>query len=193
MEVKMGKLKRSRKSYVAPDAIGQPWPLLVLAVDPGKLAGWSVWLHGQYCDSGQVRSSNLAKIDEIVGVALAIEADTGVTAVLVLEAHNWGGRGAAATGLGASRQTWIDAWRRAGGPQRRVVGAPVPTWRSKLFGRLRGTVPREAARARAIAGRECGPDESAAVCIGEWATWSGRLAKLVPKRATYLHWPAAPE
>lgn len=162
-----------------------PWPVLILAVDPGNTSGWAGYLHGEYLESGELDTRRRADVDELAGVTVSLASELGVRAVLVLEHHPWLGHGRrTAAALEGSKRTWRDSWRAAGGSDARVVLAPVSTWRSRLFGgRLRTAEAqaREQATARGIAHRDCGPDESAAVCIGHWATRAEHVGRKLPR------------
>ena len=181
------KAVKPRRKPRPPDVL-TPWPILILAVDPGANAGWAVYTHGQYSDSGEVKAIELDKIREIAWVVITLGRELGLKTVLVLEHHPWGGHGRrTAAGIEARKQTWRDAWRAAGGSPGRVVQMHVQTWRSKLLGRpgrLLGRVEARAleqATAERIAGRPCGPDEAPAVCMGEVATKSGLVGAKLPK------------
>lgn len=180
MASKRKKNSRSKKP-IGPDALS-PWPVLLLAVDPGKSAGWAAFLHGEYVDSGPMDGRNRRAVDEVVFTTVSLASELGVRGVLVVESHPWLGRGArTVAGLGAARGAWIDSWRAAGGSPTRIVSAHPSTWRARTLGkRLRGPEA-EARVASAIAGPVCSPDEAAAVCIGLWGVRAAQVgAKLPP-------------
>jgi hypothetical protein len=90
---------------------------------------------------------------------------------------------------GTNQGQWVGAWKaawvREGGTERRVVGVYPSSWRARVLGKGAASAPREQVRAmetlmaRKLADRAVGPDEAAAICIGEWAARAGELVGLV--------------
>ena len=93
-----------------------PHPCTILAVDPGKVSGWSHFHHGHNAGSGVARTHE----ERRVAVASAVEIALGERVPLVVVAEKWtpGGRFAGArtmAGLGAQWGLWLAALEAVGG------------------------------------------------------------------------------
>ncbi len=165
-----------------------PHRCAILAIDPGKASGWSIWLAGRIvtwgpCDPGSELS--------IVEAARTYERDESLPLVVVAEKWSAGGWRSAASmiGLGAQWGRWEGALRLAGHPMRRVVRVYPQTWRSAMLrpGK-RGVTSEEwkhlaATRAGWVTSEIMADHNVAdAVCIGEWATRAAIVGDRMPKR-----------
>ena len=175
----MAKRKASK-----PWASLKPWPCFVLAIDPGKSSGWSIWFNGDYIESGECSSYDDPELTKVVALVIHLAQEAQVPSALVLEKHPWLGSERAKASLEASRGIWKAKWIACGGVKARVRDVNVGTWRKQLLGKGRGAdvVAEEQRRAKAIAKRDVGTDEAAAVCIGKWASMSALVGDSLPKR-----------
>lgn len=191
--------KRARKPR--PPASVKPWRgVTILAVDTAARSGWAHYFEGQLIASGEV---NIEDADDVLRVCMgAVHANDGTgepspPCVLVLERPFGGSNSGTLMAVGAARHVWLQAWKRASGKASRIVRVYPATWRARLFGTTRGTVPMEMHRALGhkarlpAAGRggpsvRVGPDEAAAICIGEWATRAGEVGAVLGKRLRAL-------
>ena len=165
-----------------------PWPALILGVDPGKNSGWATFWNGEYLDSGECKSTDEAAILQVTSTVAMLGTTYGTKPVLVIEQHPWAGSLTAKSSLEASRAIWKMKWGTAGEAARRTVDVNVATWRSRLGIPTRGDKKLRARielnTARSIAARDLGPDEAAAVLIGKWGTFAPELAYVLPKAVT---------
>lgn len=182
--------KRSR-----PPASPRPWKAVVLAVDPAKQNGWSLWRAGLCVGSGECPLS-LAPIAEVVRTTLQLADAAQLPCVLVLERPFQQKAGRAFGASGKGRETWQLVWADLGGFKSRVVHVYPSTWRSKVLGPGHGNMARDDVRPveqraavsllqnysfdRPPADVTVGPDESAALCIGRWATHAGEVGAALP-------------
>jgi hypothetical protein len=168
-----------------PPAVHRPWRASILAVDTANNSGWSCWVDGKLRDFGEVK---MERDKELLAICQMVHEYP--PAVLVLEAPAgmiYPGHGASVlVGLGAAREAWRRAWRDADGVKARVVSVKQVTWRSALFGRVRGAdIERQKAEMilkahHALIPKDLGGDEAAALCIGEWAIYAGEVGFCLP-------------
>lgn len=190
-------------------ARGKPQPsyaphrCVVVAVDPGDRAGWSIWVQGRLADFGELRGYDhegavkvvcaaqlLAELAEVDGERVSLPC------VLVIE-RPFAANLTTAAGMGAMRGVWLAAWESGRESSRRVVLVYPAVWRSKVLPKGCASMKRELVRPieqRAagllVAGElgakrseSVGPDSAPAVLIGQWAGRAGEVAKKLPKRA----------
>lgn len=180
---------RRRVPRPVPPPSVRPWPIVVLAIDPGLTSGWAIWARGRYVDSGEVSVLDPEAVARVVRAALRwrelVVPGEVVPVVLVLE-RPWSGRQGNASG--PARPIWKATWAREGGVKSHFVKLYPATWRSRVLGKGMGSAPRERAReveqrvARMVSGRRVGADEAPAVCIGKCACHAGEVGEVLPKR-----------
>ncbi len=169
-----------------------PHPYVVLAIDPGKVSGWALFIEGDYITSGTARDyadrNNAARLG-------ADAADTSKRPLVVV-AEKWtpGGKFAGArtmAGLGAAWGLWLAALEVAEVPVSRVLRVHTQTWRAAVLGGGWGVTSREwdaraQRHARVVTGRdELDDNEADAIGIGAWAfTLGGRVEcdRKLPKK-----------
>jgi len=180
-----GSKSAARSSSPAP----KPWACVVLAVDTARISGWALYVVGKRVDSGEVDTLKAHALDSLVEWARDLaEVQEKAPAVLVLEAP-WGGSTDVVAALGAARERWESAWRKAELPRGRVVRVRPSTWRSAVLGRGSIGMPRDQVRAfernvaSALVGRKVGEDEAPAILIGHWASFAGVVGTAIGKRA----------
>lgn len=176
--MKLATTKRPKKPK--PEPSYTPWPCSILAVDPGERSGWALYDRGKPVSSGELDLFT----DEPKAVMAALLAMP-APHVVVIE-RPFMVRFGTQVAVGAGDLFWRRLAER-NGLTRRIVRVYPATWRSKTT-RMHAA-KRDAARAveqrqaAALVGRECGPDESAALLIGTWAIRAGEVGKVLPKRA----------
>ena len=176
----MAKRKASK-----PWASLKPWPCMILAIDPGKSSGWSIWFNGDYIESGECSSFDDPELTKVVALVIHLAQEAQVPSALVLEKHPWHGRGRhVGAGLEAAKEIWRAKWVACGGVKARMLQVHLNTWRSAILGKTTGkeVIEREQRTAKAIAKRDVGADEAAAICIGRWATVSALVGDSLPKK-----------
>lgn len=169
----------------------KPWPVAILAIDPGACSGVAMY-HGGGC----ARSASAAVMDQwrIVSDFETRCIQWGLPGVLVIENSTphgrWGAK--AYAGLHANRAMWLQVWSKASeGSKRlakkRVVKVYPATWRARLFGT--GVMRGDTARTMAIAHvREefdldiDNHNQAEAICIGQWATYAPEVGAVLSKR-----------
>lgn len=176
-----------------------------LAIDPGRVSGWAIFIDGDRVTSGVARNA----VDRANAAQFARYFAESRASTLIVVAEKWtpGGKFAGArtmAGLGASWGLWIAAIENAAIPKSRVFRVHTQTWRAGVLGGGRG-ITREQWDMRAqhlacaLAGLDAIDDNEAdAICIGAWAyTPKGRIAVdgKLPKRlrlgaATCAGWVA---
>lgn len=174
-----------------------PHPYVVLAIDPGKVSGWAIFVEGQHVGSGVARDY----ADRNNAARLAAKAAETANRPLVVVAEKWtpGGRFAGArtmAGLGAAWGLWLAALEVAEVPVSRVLRVHTQTWRAAVLGGGCGVTSREwdaraLRRARLELHTDANLDDNLAdaVCIGAWAfTPKGRTVvdPKLPKRLRRL-------
>jgi hypothetical protein len=180
-----------------------PHHCVVLGVDSGKAGGWSIYAAGKLVQFGELDGFDLEAVCKVVRAALQIAEIADMPAVLVIErpaTYRGSGKRSFGTvlGMGATRGVWRAAWQSEGGATRRIVDAPIATWRSQVLGKgWGGRVTREQVRpveqsmARFIVRSELGeehaakvgPDSAPAICIGRWGSHASQVAKRLPARS----------
>lgn len=167
----------------------RPWPAVVLAVDPGNTSGWAIYVCGALGSHGELDSRDAAAVRAVVARAVAAAAEHALPCVIAPE-RPWGGNVATVAGIGAARERWLSAWRElAAGHFGKIANVSTSEYRAAVLGRSYASAPRhvaqaaEAALARTLAGRDCGPDESAAIVQGRYASHAAAVGQLLGKRA----------
>lgn len=167
----------------------KPWAAVVLAVDTARISGWALFVVGKRVDSGEVDTLKAHALTSIVEWAVDLaELQARAPVVLVLEAP-WGGSATVVAALGAARERWEAAWRKAKQARGRVVRVRPSTWRAAVLGRATVGMPRDQVRAleqhvaSALVGKKLGEDEAPAVLIGRWASFAGAVGTAIGKRA----------
>lgn len=164
-----------------------PHPVVILAIDPGRVSGWALYVHGQRLDSGIANTVETRRA--AVELAQAAERDSGYRLVVVGEtwqASRHAGKdrrmnAATLAGLGASWGLWLAALEEAEHPKRRVMRCPQTAWKRAIVGSpFASHAVSMVALARRYGDRP--EDELAALAIGEWATRAGEVAAKIPKR-----------
>jgi hypothetical protein len=169
-----------------------PHACVILAIDPGKVSGWSIFVDGNCFGSGVAKTHEHRAL--AVKIALAY-AETSVRPLVVVgEVWTPGGKFAGArtmAGLGAQWGLWLAALEAAGVAKARVLRVKTQTWRAKVLGGGWGiTKAQWDARSQRRAALElCTPgpvddNEAEAVCIGIWATRAAEVARKLPAKRT---------
>jgi hypothetical protein len=189
----------------------EPWPAIILAVDPGKVAGASILYSRPREGVSMLRTESVdtyggRQIEELVGHASDIADDEELMLVLALETWGAGGRLGITQwlGLGETR----GPWRREFMLQCEEHDSPylvksklclvqMPRWRSRVieatgdrstgkFVRFTPDQWKEEAHKTAL---EAFPDEwvppldaAESACIGYYGARSDEIGKLLPKR-----------
>lgn len=178
---------RGKKPAPAP----KPWQCSILAVDTAENSGWSVWVDGTLVSSGETDTRDEARMLKIASWPGSHTISSGPP-VLVLEAPYGGPKHAGEVktliALGMARERWLRAWKDAGEARARVVLVQPATWRAAVLGNVRGLkTPAlnklEQQVAKRISGRDCRPDEAAAVCVGAWASYAAAVGEVIGKKA----------
>lgn len=167
----------------------RPHKCVILAIDPGKVSGWAIFIHGRYVISGVARTLE----DRQAAVAKALEvAGTDLPLVVVGESWTTGGKfGGHRTQAGLSEQWGIwRAFAEAHVPARRILRALPAQWWSALglYGRMGHDALKQGSRKHAarVTGRpfEAFPeDEADAIGIGTWAVRAPAVLTAITPRA----------
>jgi len=180
-----------RRRKVHPTAV-RPWDCVVLGVDPGAKAGWSIWLRGKLVAHGTA-GVDLDRILEVLHQADDLAREDGCPLVVLGESWGRGGRmnPETAAGMGASWGPWEYGARSKrlgiGLSKARVVRVDQRTWRTDTFdagfGRTRKAWKELAViRVQAML-KECVTEDRAeAILIGRWGTHGGIVGSALPKR-----------
>lgn len=177
------------------------WRAVVLAIDTAKRSGWAVRVGAKLYASGECDTRDASELDDIVYEAV-LRANPLIpwpVPVLVLE-RAWGNRTNTLLALGAARERWEAAWRRACMPASRIVHVYPARWRARVLGGGAHCMPREQVRPLELAaarhevgpGVDVGPDEAAAILISKWAAWAPEVGKCLPKVVRELSRPLPP-
>jgi len=196
------KAARSRKAMRRkPLPSYRPHRCVILGVDPGKHAGWAIWVEGKLVQWGEVDGLDIAAVQNVVAGALQLAELASVRCVLAIEKppvhHRAGHRSfSSLLGSGETRASWRLAWLAAKQSERRIVKVDVLGWRAAEG---IGRVPRETAkraellRAGLVVQDEgcspgprsgcplIGPESAPAILIGHWATRAGEVAAVLPE------------
>lgn len=188
-------------------------PCVILAIDPGKISGWAIYLEGRPVQWGAAKAGDSERVQQVLLRACELAQIHRLPLVLLGETWNVGGkRGSPAMwqGLGAAWGAWklaaehLSLSRRlqpgALGPQlvaRRILRVSTSTWRAR-FGMMR--VPKGAPKdwhktmALQVVERELGltvaldgHDAAEALLIGLWGTRAQAVGKKLPARAMKAH------
>jgi hypothetical protein len=179
-----------------------PWQACILAIDPGAVSGWSVWVAGRLMAHG---SASLPA-DRQMAVTRAFALSAGLPLIVVAETWNSqrfkGARkgrmermgDAVLIGMGAERGRWFEQvdmmppvrHGRWTGPK--VVSVQPKVWRAPTVGNAgKSQVVNAAVLARAMAHAERAGlqrpdtyDAANAVIIGEWATRAAEVGAALP-------------
>jgi len=176
------KRKASRRKPPPPPPRLVPWPVVVLAIDPGLTSGWALWAAGKYVDSGEVDALDPAAVARVVSGAMLTAELASMPAVLVYE-RSWSQRS-----LGPTRPIWKAAWKAGGGVQKYVVGFYPATWRARVLEKGMHAAPTDVVRraeqrtAARIARRRVGVDEAPAVCMGQCGCHAGEVGAVLPQK-----------
>lgn len=179
----------------------RPWPIVILAIDPGATSGWCVLVpEAQNRTAPRVEAgiaTTATHRDAVVrlGLAFANERDRD----LIVVAETWkipkpqpGEKRRAfgaqtAAGLGASWGRWLADLERAGIRPRSVMRVDTGTWRARVIGgsRARSTADWKRAaqfRARALfaTSHDLEDDAAEAACIALWAERAGEVGLALP-------------
>lgn len=182
---------KGKKGKLVPLDSKTPHRCVILAFDQAIRSGWCSTRLGFYVDSGEISES--AGPDYEVGLevimrrAYAAGMVDAVPCVIVFEKPFSRSVEGIATQIRVKRRI-LAVWRRvAVGNGGKVVQVPVPTWRSRILGEIKGPNLRflESETANIFSGQPTavlGPDQNAAICIAKWATNAGEVAKVIPQR-----------
>ncbi len=171
-----------------PPLLDTPNDCVVLGVDAASRSGWSRWVRARFIRDGcgEVRAKRLDEVAPVVAAALQLARDHGLPCVMAIEASPFAGRTVmTAHGMGKSVGQWQMAWIAGGGVEAHVVEVTANEWRKDLWGVAPRSDParaREAVEARAIVGRDCGPEASPGVLIGHWGCYSPAVNALLPRK-----------
>lgn len=191
--------KRAKRIKPPPPPAWLAWRCVVLAVDTAGRSGWAIRVAGRLVASGEVDTLDAEEIDSIVREALSHALHV-CPAVLVLE-RAWGDNTATLLGLGAARERWHAAWRRACQPKSRIVQVYPVSWRARVLPKGACRLPREQVRPVELACAqhevpsvsrgtfEVGPDEAAAILISKWAAHAPEVGVRLPKQVRELSRP----
>lgn len=133
-----------------------------MAVDPGKRAGWSIWVCGNLAQWGEIDGDDPEKISRVIHAGRMLALIGEIPVVLGVEmppTHVRSGRRSFRSVMtsGGRRHLWKVEWRRQGQAERRALDVDVGAWRAAVLGaRYRNAKrddvrPVEQARAQALA------------------------------------------
>lgn len=165
---------------------------VILAIDPGAVSGWAVFIRGERRSSGRIpeREPATLRLNRHDVVMMAKDAADNENLPLVVVAEKWTAGGWAShltlVGLGAAWGEWRAALDRWGVPKRRVVRVYSQTWRAAVIGGRQRSTEKWKASARLVAQAQCrtlaiDDDQAEAICIGLWALRAEAVAKVLPK------------
>lgn len=162
---------------------------VVLAIDPGRISGWAVFVDGEYTASGVAKRHQ----DRLEAATMAVVAAEQWHLPLVVVGEKWtpGGKFAGArtmAGLGASWGLWTAVLEEAEIPKARMIRVHTQTWRARVLGggwgvRTAEWDRRARMRASAVVGSDVWDDNEAdAICIGLWARLAPEVEAKLPKK-----------
>lgn len=192
--------KQRRAKVAQPPPSLRPHRCALLAVDAGKAGGWAIYLAGKLASFGECKGYDLAAITAVVSSLETLAEIADLPMVLVLErpaTYRHKGKRSFGTvlGMGAARGVWRAAWVSAGISERRIVDAPIATWRSRVLGKgWGGAVARETVRQHEqlvarnhvehelgpVKAQQVGPDSAPAILIGRWGSHAPQVGKRLP-------------
>jgi len=188
--MKRPKKPRRQASY-------RPHRCVVLAVDPGRHAGWAIWGQGRLVQWGEVDGLDFEAVRAVVAAAVQLFALASVPCVLVLErppVHHRGGKRSFASllGSGETRASWRLAWVSCRQPNTRRLTVDPQRWRDAVgIGRVSRETAKaaELVRARLVVqdsgavGPVVGQESAPAILIGSWAARAGEVGAVLPQSA----------
>lgn len=166
----------------------RPHEAVVLGVDPGKRAGWALFVRGRLLKSGSVASFSLRRVTRIVETAVNVAREEVLPLIVVAE--DWTAGGWKSLELyGRLCETW-GAWRIVvtdhGTP---IVRVYMQTWRSALG--IKANLPTAVAKERAgvLAAQLFGvaaadSDQAEAIAIGWYGSHCAEVGVLLEDRAS---------
>lgn len=181
--------RKPREKKARPVPVFRPWACVILALDTAEQTGWSIRSLGKLKGHGEFKiysDAGVRRVVDVVERAKSAAAQLNVPWVCMSE-RSWGGH----MGLGATHAWgyWTFALRNAQLPRARMGQVYPATWRARVLAKGMASAERDVVRlheqqtACALVGHTCGPDESAAILIGKWATQAGETGELLPKNA----------
>ena len=184
--------KKRKKNPPPPPSVISPLPCVVLSVDAAGNSGWAIWSRGRLRCYGECDVFGSA-VDDVISQAALIAEQEGLCLALATE-RPFRIRFSNQTSIGAGEKIWREKAKRSGHFGSRFVRFYPSTWRSRTLGKGWGKKKRKEAReheqevARAVARAagypvRVGEDAAPAILIGRCATYSGELARVLPKRA----------
>jgi len=159
----------------------------LLAIDPGKTSGWSLYLNGDLKHCGQCQTA--VERHQAIETALVFD-NKASPLVVVMETWSAGGWASHKVmfGMGASRGRWLEQLDLAAIPKSRIVSVLPQRWRKDIFGRGMGKPSRDQFKemAQTIVHLKhhihVPHDIAEAILIGEWGTKSLEVGEAIPKR-----------
>lgn len=179
----------------------RPWPIVILAIDPGATSGWCVLAPepaGARARAGVAKTAS--QREAVITLARVTANERALELVVVAEtwripppAADEGAKkrrafGAqTAAGLGASWGLWLAELERADIRSSAVQRVDTGTWRARVIGgrRFRSSADWKRAaqfRSRALfgPGHELSDDAAEATCIALWAERAGEVGLALP-------------
>jgi hypothetical protein len=161
----------------------KPHECIILGLDPATKTGWSIFVNGEYEDSGVAR--NLQQRCEVLEKLRAIALNEELPVVVVAEDWTPGDWKSwkAISGIFESWGRWDEQLNLTGFTD--IVRVLVQTWRSDIFGRGAKRMNRKTAKAMARARVKSvyhlnvSSDEAEAILIGEWGCRAGEVGELL--------------
>lgn len=161
--------------------------MAIIAIDPGKKSGASLFLHGKFSAAWQVGNKAAERQDVLLHCChKATEAELPI--VVVMESWPYIGSIRTAIGLGKAAGRWLEQAELQGIPQRRIIEINVNVWRKGVYGVLHNRIGKEAWKAQAVSqahirfGQRLEEDAAEAAMMGLYATMSEEVEEVVPKR-----------
>lgn len=178
-----------------------PLDAVILGVDPGQKAGWSIFTPEPHLTDG-LREWGKATTWRTRRAAIlraqAIAGELGLPLIIVIETFMESGTGVGrgtfsknmrtVTGMGGSRDRWEESALIAGQPQTRILKLDTGTWRTQLWGKSK--IKTEVAERMACNWVESRwdidlsetVDTAMAICIGAVARFWGKAFDRLPKK-----------
>ena len=178
-----GGMSRRRKKKPSLPVSYKAHRCVVLAIDPGKVSGWALFLCGRLIAVGTVRKAS--ELQKVIDDAQQLAHKESLRLIVVAETWEAGGWKShkQLIGMGASWGRWALALELAGHPVRRIVRVSVQTWRSVVLGGARTKHAAERyARARWPAFTFPTDDAAEAACQGAWGCQAGEVLAVLPTR-----------
>lgn len=185
-----------RRTIASPPTY-KPWPICILAVDPGENCGVCLMADGVLVESCHGDGYDPDWIRDQQHKAVMSANAVNRPLVLVVELPPFGGAGYRAYkgfrkrnayGSGSvfgSGKLWRSMWeKRADTINRRIVLVEPETWRGPLGIKYVGADQRASTEMRMAGPEVTSPDEAAARLIARWASRAPEIAKVLPKKLT---------